>query len=320
MAGSQERIFIIAEAGVNHNGSLETAFRLVDAAARAGADAVKFQTFKTEKLITRDAPSAEYQIRNLGGGQSQFEMLKGLELTYADFAKLQSHCRSRGIEFLSTPDEEESLGFLMSLGMERIKVGSGEIETIPFLRAIGSRGKPVILSTGMSTLAQVETAYGTLLASGAPAVSLLHCTTNYPCPMGEVNLLAMSTLKAAFRTEVGYSDHTDGIEVSVAAAALGASILEKHFTLDKSLPGPDHKASLDPTELAAMVRAVRNIEAALGDGIKRPQIHRRPRRHRRRGGILRREPDDEARRRPRDFGGALGPGAGPAGSQGFLRR
>jgi N,N'-diacetyllegionaminate synthase len=269
------RVFIIAEAGVNHNGSLELALRLVDAAAEAGADAVKFQTFKTEKILTLAAPSAAYQERNVGGGKSQFDMIKELELSYPDFRRIQAHCKQRGIRFLSTPDEEDSLDFLDSLGMDLIKVGSGEVDNIPFLRKVGAKRKDVILSTGMSDLGEVERAYRTLLAAGAGSVALLHCTTNYPCPMGEVNLKAMLTLKGAFKTRVGYSDHTDGIEVSLAAVALGARILEKHFTLDKSMPGPDHKASLDLPQLKELVRCARNVEACLGDGVKRPAASER---------------------------------------------
>ncbi|MBW8889341.1 MAG: N-acetylneuraminate synthase [Fibrobacteres bacterium] len=268
-------VFIIAEAGVNHNGSLDLALRLVDAAAEAGADAVKFQTFKTEKILTRSAPSAAYQERNVGGGKTQFDMIKELELSYADFRRVQDHCGRRGIRFLSTPDEEESLDFLDSIGMDLIKVGSGEVENVPFLRKVGAKRKDVILSTGMSDLGEVERAYHTLLAAGAKSVALLHCTTNYPCPMDEVNLKAMLTLKGAFKTRVGYSDHTDGIEVSLAAVALGARILEKHFTLDKSMPGPDHKASLDLSQLKEMVRCARNVEGCLGDGVKRPAASER---------------------------------------------
>ncbi len=268
-------VFIIAEAGVNHNGSPELALRLVDAAAKAGADAVKFQTFKTEKILTRAAPSAAYQVRNVGADKSQFDMIKELELSYNDFRGIQAHCARRGIRFMSTPDEEDSLDFLDSLGMDPIKVGSGEVENIPFLRKVGQKRKDVILSTGMSDLGEVERAYRTLLSAGAKSVALLHCTTNYPCPIGEVNLKAMLTLKGAFKTRVGYSDHTDGIEVSLAAVALGARIIEKHFTLDKTMPGPDHKASLDPAQLGELVRCARNVAACLGDGVKRPAASER---------------------------------------------
>lgn len=264
-------VYIIAEAGVNHNGSLELAKKLCDAAKYAGVDAVKFQTWKTEKICTQEVELASYQETNISEKeQSQFEMLKALELSYNQFAELQAYCNSIGVEFLSTPDEEDSLAFLMSLNLPFVKVGSGEITNIPYLRKIASYGKPVILSTGMSTLAQVATAYDTLLAVGAPVVQLLHCTTNYPCPKDEVNLRAMQTLKEAFKCTVGYSDHTMGIEIPVAAVAMGAEVIEKHFTLDRTMDGPDHKASLEPDELKAMVDAIRNVEIALGDGIKRP--------------------------------------------------
>ncbi|MBP1539320.1 MAG: N-acetylneuraminate synthase [Prevotella sp.] len=264
------RTYIIAEAGVNHNGKLDLALKLCDAAKEAGVDAVKFQTWKTENIVTAQARQAAYQTENTGVEESQFDMLKKLELSYDHFRYIQGYCKKIGIEFLSTPDEEESLAFLVSLGLPFIKVGSGEVTNIPYLRIIASYGKPVILSTGMSTLAQVATAYDTLLASGAPKVSLLHCTTNYPCPYDEVNLRAMLTLKEAFKCQVGYSDHTMGTEIPVAAVAMGAEIIEKHFTLDRTMEGPDHKASLEPAELKQMVEQIRHIEAGLGDGIKRP--------------------------------------------------
>lgn len=264
------RTYIIAEAGVNHNGKLDLALKLCDAAKETGVDAVKFQTWKTENIVTAQARQAAYQTENTGVEESQFDMLKKLELSYDHFRYIQEYCKKIGIEFLSTPDEEESLAFLMSLGLPFIKVGSGEVTNIPYLRKIASYGKPVILSTGMSTLAQVATAYDTLLESGAPKVSLLHCTTNYPCPYDEVNLRAMLTLKEAFKCQVGYSDHTMGTEIPVAAVAMGAEIIEKHFTLDRTMEGPDHKASLEPAELKLMVEQIRHIEAGLGDGIKRP--------------------------------------------------
>ena len=264
-------VYIIAEAGVNHNGSLDLAKKLCDAAKEAGVDAVKFQTWKTENICTREVELATYQEENiLDKKSSQFQMLKNLELSYDQFSELQAYCKNIGIEFLSTPDEEESLNFLMSLNLPFIKIGSGEITNIPYLRKIASFGKPVILSTGMSSLTQVALAYDTLLSFGAPEVQLLHCTTNYPCPKNEVNLNAMLTLKEAFKCKVGYSDHTLGIEVPIAAVALGAQIIEKHFTLDNTMDGPDHKASLEPHELKAMVNAIRNVEMALGDGIKKP--------------------------------------------------
>ena len=263
-------VYIIAEAGVNHNGKLDLALKLCDAAKEAGVDAVKFQTWKTENIVTAQARKAAYQTENTGVEESQFDMLKKLELSYDHFRYIQDYCKKIGIDFLSTPDEEESLAFLVSLGLPFIKVGSGEVTNMPYLRKIASCGKPVILSTGMSTLAQVAIAYDTLLKAGAPKVSLLHCTTNYPCPYDEVNLRAMQTLKDAFKCQVGYSDHTMGTEVPVAAVAMGAEIIEKHFTLDKNMEGPDHKASLEPAELKLMVQQIRNIEVALGDGIKRP--------------------------------------------------
>lgn len=263
-------VYIIAEAGVNHNGKLDLALKLCDAAKEAGVDAVKFQTWKTENIVTAQTRQAAYQTENTGVEESQFDMLKKLELSYDHFRYIQDYCKKIGIDFLSTPDEEESLEFLVSLGLPFIKVGSGEVTNIPYLRKIASCGKPVILSTGMSTLAQVATAYDTLLQAGAPTVSLLHCTTNYPCPYDEVNLRAMQTLKDAFKCQVGYSDHTMGTEIPVAAVAMGAEIIEKHFTLDRTMEGPDHKASLEPAELKLMVEQIRHIEVAMGDGIKRP--------------------------------------------------
>lgn len=264
-------VFIIAEAGVNHNGKLDLAIALCDAAKSAGADAVKFQTFKTENILTKTAAMAEYQEKNIGGSESQFAMVKALELGFADFETLQRHCQSIGILFLSTPDDWESLDFLTDgLKLPMIKIGSGEVTNIPYLRAIGGKHLPVVLSTGMATLGEVERAIKELRDSGSGEISLLHCTTNYPCQMGEVNLNAMKTLRQAFRLTTGYSDHTLGMEIPIAAVAMGAEIIEKHFTLDRSMEGPDHSASLEPSELAAMVRAIRNIELALGDGIKRP--------------------------------------------------
>ena len=264
--------YIIAEAGVNHNGQLDLALQLCDAAKAAGVDCVKFQTWQTEKIVTRKAEKAVYQSENTNDAdESQFDMLKKLELSYGDFRIVQEYCNKIGVDFLSTPDEEYSLAFLMDeLNLPLIKIGSGEVTNIPYLRQMASYGKPVILSTGMSTLAQVATAYDTLLAAGAPSVALLHCTTNYPCPKNEVNLRAMQTMREAFKCQVGYSDHTMGTEIPVAAVAMGAEIIEKHFTLDRNMKGPDHKASLEPDELKVMVEAIRNVEIALGDGIKRP--------------------------------------------------
>lgn len=263
-------VYIIAEAGVNHNGRLDLALKLCDAAKEAGVDAVKFQTWKTEKIVTKSAAKAVYQEENTGCDQSQYEMLKELELSYSDFEKINDYCKKIGVQFLSTPDEEESLEFLCTMNLPFVKIGSGEVTNIPYLRVIGSKHQKVVISTGMSTLADVEKAYNMLMESGAKEVAMLHCTTNYPCPYEEVNLRAMQTMKAAFKCQVGYSDHTMGIEVPIAAVAMGAEIIEKHFTLDKNMEGPDHKASLDPHELKQMVLSIRNIEKAMGDGIKRP--------------------------------------------------
>lgn len=265
------KVYIIAEAGVNHNGDKNLAFKLCDVAKAAGVDAVKFQTWKTEKIVTKIAALAEYQEKNISDkGASQYEMLRQLELSYDEFVDVRDYCNQIGIQFLSTPDTEEDMDFLLGLGVPVMKIGSGEVTNIPFLRAIGKRRQKVILSTGMSTLADVEKAYNTLMESGAKEVALLHCTTNYPCPYNEVNLQAMQTLKVAFKCQVGYSDHTMGIEVPIAAVAMGAEIIEKHFTLDKNMEGPDHKASLDPQELKQMVTSIRNIENAMGNGIKCP--------------------------------------------------
>ena len=265
-----EHVLIIAEAGVNHNGKLDLAYKLCDAAKEAGVDIIKFQTWNTDLVITKNTRMADYQAENLNSSESQYEMLKKLELSYAHFRLVKEHCDNIGIRFLSTADEIESLNFLIDLGIDLVKLGSGEITNIPYLRYVGGLNLPVILSTGMSNIAQVATAYDTLVNAGAKDISILHCTTNYPCPMDEVNLRAMVTLRDAFKCPVGYSDHTMGTEVPVAAVALGAEIIEKHFTLDRTMEGPDHKASLELAELKLMVQQIRNIEAALGDGIKRP--------------------------------------------------
>ncbi|HRZ42984.1 MAG TPA: N-acetylneuraminate synthase [Bacteroidales bacterium] len=269
---NREPVLVIAEAGVNHNGNLDMAFRLCDAAREAGADIVKFQTWKTDALMLREAELAEYQKQNAGFYPSQYEMSKQLEISYEDFRKIRDYCQHTGIRFLSTPDEEESLNFLADdLQMELIKIGSGEITNLLYLSQVGRKGKDVILSTGMADLTEVGTAFRILKDSGARSVILLHCTSNYPTPFWEVNLRAMMTLKDHFGVPVGYSDHTMGIEAAVAAVALGAVVVEKHLTLDRTLPGPDHKASLEPGEFGNMVRAIRNIEKALGDGVKQPQ-------------------------------------------------
>lgn len=266
-------VTIIAEAGVNHNGSPEAALRLIDEAAAAGADFVKFQTFSANRLTTTSAPRAEYQIQALGGAGTQLEMLRRLELSVADHENLRNHCNVRGIGFLSTGFDTESVDFLVSMGVGLLKIPSGELTNLPYLRRVGSHGKPVAISTGMATMAEVAEAVAALENSGLPRslMTLLHCTTEYPTPMADVNLRAMLALRDRFGVEVGYSDHTLGIEVPVAAVALGAVIIEKHFTLDKEQTGPDHRASLEPAELAAMVRAIRNIEVALGDGVKGPR-------------------------------------------------
>lgn len=264
---------IIAEAGVNHNGSIDLAFRLIDAAADAGADYVKFQTFKAENLVTPDAIKAEYQQKNIASDDdSQFRMLKELELSQSDFRILADYCKEKNIGFLSTPFDLESIEFLKTLDMDYWKIPSGEITNYPYLVTIARIGQPVIMSTGMSNLEEVRDAVGVLCENGLSRdmITLLHCTTMYPTPFSDVNLRAMETL-ATFETgAVGYSDHTRGIEVPVAAVALGAQVIEKHFTLDRSMPGPDHKASLEPVELASMVTAIRNVEAALGTSVKTP--------------------------------------------------
>lgn len=264
------KTLIIAEAGVNHNGQLNLALKLCDAAKEAGADVVKFQTWKTEKIITHTVSQAEYQTENTGKQESQFDMLKRLELSYDDFIKIKKYCDKIGIQFASTADDEDSLDFLIKLGIPFIKIGSGEITNIPYLRIMGSKKLPIIISSGMSTLAETDTALNELRNAGATDITLLHCTTNYPCPMNSVNLNAMLTLKNAFNIPVGYSDHTEGIEVSIAAVAMGATVIEKHFTLDRNMEGPDHLASTEPEEFKKMVDSIRNIEIALGNGEKKP--------------------------------------------------
>lgn len=261
---------IIAEAGVNHNGKLDLALRLCDAAKDAGADVVKFQTWKTENLITRNVDQADYQKTNTGKSESQFDMLKKLELSYDDFKDIKKHCDDIGITFASTADEPESLDFLVSLGIPFIKVGSGDIGNISFLRYMGSKKLPIILSTGMSTLADVDFSINALKEGGATDITVLHCTTNYPCPYEDVNLKAMITLREAFHLPVGYSDHTIGKDVAVAAVALGATIIEKHFTLDCNMEGPDHIASTEPQAFKELVNGIRIVENCLGTGIKAP--------------------------------------------------
>lgn len=265
---NMSRIYIIAEAGVNHNGSLEIAKKMVDVAREAGANAIKFQTFKAENIVTKNASRAEYQVKNTGEDTSQYSMLKKLELSYDDFRELKAYCDASGIEFLSTPFDLESIDFLQELGIRFLKIPSGEITNFPYLRKIGQTGMPVIMSTGMSTLEEVGDAIRVLREYGSDEISLLHCTTEYPAPLDSVNLKAMQTMAEAFNLPVGYSDHTSGIEVSVAAVAMGAVIIEKHFTLDRNMEGPDHKASLEPDELKAMVQSIRDVEMAMGTGEK----------------------------------------------------
>lgn len=265
------RTLIIAEAGVNHNGDLALAMKLIDVAAEAGADLVKFQTFSADRLVTKAAAKADYQVRTTGSEESQHEMLRRLELTIEMHKELIAHCATCNIGFFSTGFGIESVDLLVELGQDRFKIPSGEITNLPYLRHIGRMGKPVILSTGMAEMEEIQAAIGALEEAGTPRaiITVLHCTTEYPTPMAEVNLRAMLSIQQAFGVEVGYSDHTEGIEVAIAAVALGASVIEKHFTLDRNLPGPDHRASLEPEELKAMVAAIRNIEVALGDGVKR---------------------------------------------------
>lgn len=267
------KTLIIAEAGVNHNGDMELARRLVRAAADAGADMVKFQTFQASKITAAHAPKAEYQKETTGTGESQQEMIAKLELSRADHDMLVAECEAAGIRFFSTGFDEDSLDMLVELGIDRIKVPSGEITNLPLLRHIAAKRLPVILSTGMADMADIEAAIAVLEAGGVPRaqITVLHCNTEYPTPMQDVNLPTMRNIAAAFGVEIGYSDHTMGIELPIAAVALGATVIEKHITLDRGLPGPDHRASLEPAEFAHMVRAIRNIEQAVaGDGIKRP--------------------------------------------------
>jgi len=266
-------VLVIAEAGVNHDGELTTALSLVDAAADCGADIVKFQTFTADRLATPDADKAKYQKAATSAKETQFEMLRKLELSHNDHLAISERCQDRGIGFLSTGFDIESVNMLMGFGIDRIKIPSGEITNLPYLRHTGRLGRPIILSTGMANLEEVRSALDVLLSAGTPMedVTILHCTTEYPAPMCDVNLQAMVTMRDVFGVNVGYSDHTMGHEVAVAAVALGACVIEKHLTLDRTAAGPDHAASLEPAEFADMVRAIRNIELALGDGIKTPQ-------------------------------------------------
>lgn len=266
------RTLIIAEAGVNHNGSLELAKKLIDVASDAGADIVKFQTFKAERLVSVNAQKAEYQKDTTGSTETQFEMIKKLELDEKIHKELISYCEKKNIKFGSTAFDLDSIDLLEKFKLGFWKIPSGEISNLPYIRKIGSLNKKVIVSTGMSTLVEVGQCLEVLINSGTDRknITVLHCNTEYPTPMKDVNLLAMKTIQEAFKVNVGYSDHTLGIEIPIAAVALGATVIEKHFTLDKSLTGPDHKASLDPEELKMMVNSIRNIEKALGNGIKEP--------------------------------------------------
>ena len=267
---SAAHVLVIAEAGVNHNGSLDMAKQLIDVAAEAGADIVKFQTFRAENLASRSAKKAAYQTRNEGGPDSQLEMLRRLELSESDHEVLIAHCRDAGLDFFSTAFDLDGLDYLNRLGFMRFKIPSGEITNLPYLRRVASFGRDLILSTGMASLGDIEAAIEAIEAEGLARkrITVLHCTTEYPAPIDEVNLRAMQSIAQAFDVAVGYSDHTAGIEVPLAAVALGATVIEKHFTLDRGLPGPDHLASLEPTELRAMVRGIRHVEAALGSPVK----------------------------------------------------
>lgn len=263
-------VFIIAEAGVNHNGSIEIAKKLVDMAAECGADAIKFQTFKAEECVGAYADKAEYQMENMPVKESQLDMVRKLELPFEEFRVLQSYCEEKGILFISTPDGTESLNFLVSLGVPIIKIGSTEVSNVEYLKEIGNTGKEIILSTGMSTLGEVEQAINILKSTGNKNIKIMHCTTDYPTAEEDVNVRAMVTMREAFKVPVGLSDHTVGNEAAVVAVALGAEFVEKHITLDNKMDGPDHKASMEPMEFKSYITAIRNAEKVLGDGIKRP--------------------------------------------------
>ena len=271
-------VFIIAEAGVNHNGSIEIAKKLIDVASESGADAVKFQTFKAEKLVSKNAQKADYQKETTDKTESQFDMIKKLELDVDTHKKLIAYCKTKNIMFLSTPFDHDSIELLNDLGLEIFKIPSGEITNLPYLRHIGKLNKKVILSTGMADIGEIEDALDVLLTAGTKKenITILHANTMYPTPMEDVNLKAMQTIGNTFECKYGYSDHTLGIEVDIAAVAMGANAIEKHFTLDKNMEGPDHKASLEPDELKAMVKAIRNIELALGSSIKKPSKSEMP--------------------------------------------
>lgn len=263
-------IYIIAEAGVNHNGDINIAKKMVDTAKSCGADAVKFQTAKSENVISRFAPKAEYQKETTNPNESQLDMVKKLELSYDEFEELQNYCRKIGITFISTPFDIDSVHFLDKLDIPLFKIPSGEITNLPYLTEIGKTKKPVILSTGMSNLSEIRAAVDVLKKFGTKDITLLHCNTAYPTPYEDVNLSAMKTIRDTFNLPVGYSDHTKGIEVPIASAAMGAAVIEKHFTLDRNMEGPDHKASLEPDELKEMIISIRHIEKALGSSEKKP--------------------------------------------------
>lgn len=265
-----KRCFVIAEIGVNHNGSLDMARELIDVAAGAGADAVKFQTFFADELVTPDARKAGYQVANTGDAGNQHQMLKALELTAEQFAALREYCGKTGVEFLSTPFSEGAADLLLAIGVGGFKVSSGDLTHLPLLRHIARKGKPVILSSGMATLGEIEDAVGAITAEGNERIAILHCVSNYPADPEDCNLAAMETIARAFGLPVGWSDHTTGAAISIAAVARGARIIEKHITLDCDLPGPDHRASMPPEEFRRFVAGIREVEAAIGDGIKRP--------------------------------------------------
>jgi len=267
-----QKVFIVAEAGINHNGNMEVARKMVVAAHKAGADAIKFQTFKAEKVISQFAPKAGYQLITTSPDESQLEMAKKLELSFDDFRELSNYCSGIGIMFLSTAFDEESLYFLMELGQKYIKIPSGEVTNLPYHGKAGAMNRKIIMSTGMMDLNEIGSAIDILTDAGTDRknITLLHCNTQYPTPMEDVNLFAMKTIQKRYGLDVGYSDHTLGIEIPLAAVALGATVIEKHFTLDKSMKGPDQTASLNPDELAAMVKAIRNVELSIGSGIKKP--------------------------------------------------
>lgn len=263
-------VYIIAEAGVNHNGRIELAKKMVDEAKEAGADCIKFQTFVAKNIVSKNAVKADYQKQQTDANESQLDMLKKLELSFDEFVELNRYCREKDIEFLSTGFDFDSIDFLNSLNMKRWKIPSGDITNLPYLIKIARLGKPIILSTGMSTIEDIRVAISVLKENGSGEITVLHCTTEYPTPFGDVNLKAMHTIQNEFGVPVGYSDHTKGIEIAIAAVAMGATVIEKHFTLDRNMEGPDHKASLEPDEFKAMVSAIRNVEVAIGTGEKKP--------------------------------------------------